>query len=182
MDYNINRDSLLTICCLLLSLILWVRHVKSTLGLSPAVCELRVYIRLTALCCVSNSQLSWQHLSCPPSRHAPLWLWTAAFLCASSRLCAQLFVCVSYVPACKVVGRGKKKKKNRQMSCICSDGCLLLWWAQHWEGSAFTNLDRGKWPGNRKAIHPNLCLSLKMRKNVNEWLSSPPSNYNRRTI
>lgn len=119
-----------TVCCLLCHFIVWARHVKSTLGLSPAVCELRVCVRLAALCCVSDCQSSWQHLSRPPNHRVTLWLRTATFLCAS--LCALVRLCAfAYVQLCVFACMRENIKDGR---CVfCDDGCLLAWWqVGHW--------------------------------------------------
>lgn len=166
-----------SVCCPFCHFPVLARHVKSTLGPSLAVCELRVYIRLAALCCVSNSQSSWQHLSRPSNHHAALWLRTAPFLCVTLCQGVCFWICAALcshfglsLHVCKT-----KKKMDGVCLCVCvresvCDGCLLACLAARWDGSAFTNLDRGEWAGKQKVIYPNLGLSRK-NEAIGEWVT-----------
>lgn len=161
-----------TVCCLLCHFIVWERHVKSTLGLSPPVCELRVNVRLAALCCVSDWQSSWQHLSCPPNHRVTLWLWAATFLCAS--LCALVCLCAfAYVQLCVciLVLSLHVCERTKKVDGVCFVMMAVSWPDGRWGTGriCFHQFRQGRWAGNGKVIHPNLGLSMKKVKC--EWVT-----------
>lgn len=147
MNYNISSSSLPTVCCLFYHFIVKVRPVKSTLGLSPAVCQLRVYVRSAALCCVSGSQLSWHLLSYPSNQHETLWLWTATFLC----VCLYTTTSVSGLLVCLCMYCMRDSTKV--------EGVCLLAWQRGWVMGRVCFHQFRQWEGAGR--HSKVGLSMR---------------------
>lgn len=114
-----------------------------------------VYIRLAALCFVSNSQWTWQPLSCSPNHDVASPLWAAAtFL--------PLYACMgSYLSAAQPAVRQLEWRTGTQWCCVwvwvvC---WLLCLWEFDWSDSAIKRAE--KKPLSERSINHLLGKSRK---------------------